>query len=281
MPPILAARSTAAASRCAAVIAALAVTTTLLAPSATQAADLAVGFMPGPYRDAFSAGIAPQLEKQGYKIRYVEFSQGVQPNDAVQNGHIDANIFQHTLYLEASNKRQGFDLVPVIHVPTPPMGLYSQRHRSLDSVPDGATVTLPSDPVNAARALNILAALGWIKLKPGVDPIAVSERDLVENRKKLKLIPLDAAQAPRSLADADLAAIQGNFAVASGLKLTSALKLEDMTLPYINVVAVKRGNADAAFARDIAAAYRSDAFQQVFKANPAWHGYRLPDYFKD
>ncbi len=246
-----------------------------------QAADLAVGFMPGPYRDAFTAGIAPQLEKKGYKIRYVEFSQGVQPNDAVQHGHIDANIFQHSLYLEASNKRQGFDLVPVLHVPTPPMGLYSQRHRSLDSVPDGATVTLPSDPVNAARALNILASLGWVKVKPGIDPTSVSERDLVENHKKLKLIPLDAAQAPRSLADADLAAVQGNFAVASGLRLTSALKLEDMTLPYVNVVAVKRGNADASFAQDIAAAYRSEEFQRIFKANPVWQGYRLPDYFKN
>lgn len=251
----------------------------LLATGAAGAAELSVGFMPGPYRDAFAKGIAPQLEKQGYQIKYVEFSQGVQPNDAVERGQIHANIFQHSLYLEATNKRQGFDLVPVVHVPTPPMGLYSQRHKSLASVPDGATVTLPADPVNAARALNILAAVGWVQVKPGVDPISVSERDIVANPKKLKLVPLDAAQAPRSLADADLAAVQGNFAVASGLKLTEALKLEDMTLPYVNVVAVKRGNASAKFAQDIVAAYRSPEFQKVFKANPAWAGYRLPDHF--
>ncbi|WP_225783193.1 MetQ/NlpA family ABC transporter substrate-binding protein [Xenophilus sp. Marseille-Q4582] len=245
------------------------------------AAELAVGFMPGPYRDIFAQGIAPQLEKQGYTIRYVEFSQGVQPNDAVERGQIQANIFQHSLYLEATNKQQGFDLVPVVHVPTPPMGLCSQRHKSLASVPDGATVTLPADPVNAARALNILAALGWVQVKPGVNPLTVSERDIVANPKKLKLVPLEAAQAPRSLADADIAAVQGNFAVASGLKLTDALKLEDMTLPYVNVVAVKRGNANARFAQDIAAAYRSPEFQKVFQANPAWRGYRLPDYFRN
>lgn len=253
---------------------------TLLGATAAQATELAVGFMPGPYRDAFAKGIAPQLERQGYTIKYVEFSQGVQPNEAVERGHIHANIFQHSLYLEASNKRQGFDLVPVLQVPTPPMGLYSQRHKTLASVPDGATVTLPADPVNAARALNILAAVGWVTVKPGVDPISVSERDIVSNPKKLKLVALDAAQAPRSLADADLAAVQGNFAVASGLKLTEALKLEDMTPPYVNVVAVKRGNADAKFSKDIAAAYRAAAFQQVFLANPVWAGYRLPDYFK-
>ncbi len=251
----------------------------LLLHVSAQAADLRVGFMPGPYRDAFTNGIEPQLKKLGYTVKYVEFSQGVQPNDAVERGQIDANIFQHTLYLNATNRQQGFDLVPIVHVPTPPMGLYSQRHKSLDAVPDGATVTLPSDPVNAARALNILAAVGWVTLKPGVSPIAVSERDIATNPKRLKLVPLEAAQAPRSLADADIVAVQGNFAVASGLKLTEALKLEDMTLPYVNVVAVKRSNENAKFAKDIAAAYQSPEFQRFFKANPSWAGYRLPDYF--
>jgi len=133
--------------------------------------------------------------------------------------------------------------------------------------------------VNTARALRIFAAAGWVTIKPGVDPITISERDLSANPKKLKIVPLDAAQAPRSLEDADLSAIQGNFAVAYGLKLTEALKLEDMTLPYVNVVAVKRSNKDAKFAQDIVAAYKSAAFQKAFEANPAWKGYRLPDYF--
>lgn len=251
----------------------------LLLAGAAHGTDLSVGFMPGPYRDAFAKGIEPLLKKQGYTIKYVEFSQGVQPNDAVERGQIDANIFQHTLYLNATNKQQGFDLVPVVHVPTPLMGLYSQRHKTLDAVPDGATVTLPADPVNAARALNILAAIGWIEVKPGVSPLSVSERDIVANRKRLRLVPLDAAQAPRSLSDADVAAVQGNFAVASGLKLTDALKQEDMTPAYVNVVAVKRGNENVQFAKDIALAYKSAEFQQVLKANPAWAGYRLPDYF--
>lgn len=248
-------------------------------PAAAAATDLSVGFMPGPYRDAFSKGIEPLLKKQGYNIRYVEFSQGVQPNDAVERGQIDANIFQHTLYLESTNKSQGFDLVPIVNVPTPPMGLYSARHKSLAAVPNGATVTLPADPVNAARALNILAGLGWVQLRPGVNPSSVSERDVLANPKQLKLVPLDAAQAPRSLADADLAAVQGNFAIASGLKLTEALKLEDMTQPYVNVVAVKRSQQNAKFAKDIVAAYQSAEFQQFFRANPQWAGYRLPDYF--
>jgi len=251
----------------------------LLASVAAHADDLRVGFMPGPYRDAFAKGIEPLLKKRGHTVKYVEFSQGIQPNDAVERGQIDANVFQHSLYLAASNQQQGFHLVPIVHVPTPPMGLYSQRHKTLDAVPDGGTVTLPADPVNAARALNILAAIGWVQLKPGSNPIAVSERDVVANPKRLKFVALDAAQAPRSLSDADLAAVQGNFAVASGLKLTDALKLEDMTLPYVNVVAVKQGNENAPFAKDIVQAYQSAEFQRVFLAQPVWAGYRLPDYF--
>jgi D-methionine transport system substrate-binding protein len=251
----------------------------LLLAGAAQAADLRIGFMPGPYRDAFAKGIEPLLQQQGYSIKYVEFSQGVQPNDAVERGQIDANIFQHTLYLNATNQQQGFSLVPIVHVPTPPMGLYSQRYKTLAAVPDGATVTLPADPVNAARALNILAGLGWVQLKPGVSPLNVSERDITANPKRLRLVPLDSAQAPRALADTDLAAIQGNFAVANGLQLTEALKLEDMTLPYVNVVAVKRGNENSAYAKDIVRAYQSTEFQKVFQANPVWAGYRLPDYF--
>ncbi|URI06156.1 MetQ/NlpA family ABC transporter substrate-binding protein [Aquincola tertiaricarbonis] len=246
-----------------------------------QAAEpLRIGFMPGPYRDAFRLGIEPQLRQLGYEVQYVEFSQGVQPNDAVERGQIHANIFQHTVYLEASNQRQKFDLVPIVHVPTPPMGLYSKRWKSLAEVPQGATVTVPSDPVNTARALRILEAAGWVSLKPGVDAASVSERDITRNPRQLKIVPLDAAQAPRSLDDADLAAIQGNFAVAYGLKLTEALKLEDMTLPYVNVVAVKRSNQNAKFARDLVAAYQSPQFQQAFESNPAWKGYPLPDYFK-
>jgi len=244
-----------------------------------QATELRVAFTPGPYKDAFAAGIAPQLARQGYTIRYVEYSLGLQANDATQRGEVDANIFQHSVYLEANNRSQKFDLVPIVHVPTPPMGLYSTRHRSLADVADGATVTIPSDPVNAARALRILAAAGWVTIKPGADPVTLSEHDLATNPRHLKLIPLDGAQVPRSLTDADFGAVQGNFAVASGMKLTDALKLEEMTLPYVNVVAVKRANQDAKFARDIVAAYKSSEFRRIFEANTAWKGYRLPEYF--
>jgi D-methionine transport system substrate-binding protein len=90
-------------------------------------AELGVGFVPGPYIDEFKVGVAPELQKKGYRIRYVEFSTGLEANNAVFKGEIDANVMQHTVFLNSYNERQKTDLVGIVHVPTPPMGLYSKK----------------------------------------------------------------------------------------------------------------------------------------------------------
>src|SRR2546425_7452530 len=89
--------------------------------------ELKVGFVPGPYIDGFKAGVAPELQKKGYRIRYVEFSTGLEANNAVFKGEIDANVMQHTIFLNSYNERQKTDLAGIVHVPTPPMGLYSKK----------------------------------------------------------------------------------------------------------------------------------------------------------
>jgi D-methionine transport system substrate-binding protein len=119
----------------------------------------------------------------------------------------------------------------VVKVPTAPIALYSHKHKDLDEVKEGATVALPNDPTNAARALVVLQQLGWVKLRDGVDPIRASEKDVAVNIKKIKLVPLEAAQLPRSLDDTDYSFVNGNFALASGLKMTEALALEKTGRP--------------------------------------------------
>jgi len=96
----------------------------------------------------------------------------------------------------------------------------------------------------------------------------------------IKIVPLESAQAPRALDDVDFAAIQGNFAIYSGLKLTNAFALEKMTTPYINVVAVKRGNAESPWAQDVVAAYKSPAFKTAILSDRFYDGFALPDYLK-
>lgn len=241
---------------------------------------LKIGFNAGPYIDEFKLGIAPQLKKKGYKIIYKNFTDGIQPNVAVSNGQLDANIFQHTLFLQSINKKEKIHNVGVVQVPTPPMGLYSNKHHSLSEVKSGTTVAVPNDPINMGRALGILQAIGWIKLKKGVDPIDTTVNTIVSNPKKVKIVPMDSAQGPRALKDVDYAAIQGNFAVSSGKKLTDALKLENMTSPFINVVAVDQSKKNAKYVKDIIAAYHSTAFQKAIKSNKEFESYKLPSYFK-
>ncbi len=173
---------------------------------------------------------------------------------------IDANVMQHTVFLDSYNERQKTDLVGIVDVPTPPMGLYSKKHAPGTPITRGSTIAVPNDPVNLQRALWILRDLGLIEIRDS-KPVDVTELDVVKNPGQIKLIPLENAQGPRALDDVDFATIQGNFAIYSGLKLTSAFALERMTTPYINVVAVKRDNAGSQWARDIVDAYKSPSFK--------------------
>lgn len=243
------------------------------------ARELRVGFVPGPYAEEFKAGVEPQLRKKGYTVRYVEFSTGLEANQAVYRGDIVADVMQHEVYLKSYNDRNGTDLVGVVQVPTPPMGLYSTRHRSLAEVKPGSRVAVPNDPVNLERALKILQRIGWIKIRPNPNPVDVTEHDVIANPAGIKIVPLESAQAPRALEDVDYAAIQGNFAIFSGHKLTDALALEQMTPPYINQVVVKAANRDARQTRDIVEAYRSAGFQRAIRGNHFYDGFRLPAYF--
>jgi len=253
-----------------------------LTPFSARAAganELRIGFVPGPYADEFKAGIEPQLRQKGYTIKYVEFSTGLEANQAVYRGEIAADVMQHEVYLKSYNDRNGTDLVAVVQVPTPPMGLYSKKHHALTDVQAGAKVAVPNDPVNLERALKILQRIGWIKLRPNSNPVDVTERDVIANPAGIKIVPLESAQAPRALDDVDFAAIQGNFAIFSGYKLTDALALEQMTPPYINQVVVRAANKTSRSTQDIVDAYQSPAFQKVILNNRFYDGFRLPEYF--
>ncbi|WP_432239651.1 MetQ/NlpA family ABC transporter substrate-binding protein [Herbaspirillum robiniae] len=248
------------------------------AQAAPQDRELKVGFVPGPYIDEFKLGVQPELEKKGYKIRFYEFSTGLEANSAVFKGDIDANVMQHTVFLDSYNERNKTDLVGIVQVPTPPMGLYSKKHKDLKSLKKGFTVAVPNDPVNLQRALWILQRLGWIRIREN-KPVDVTELDVVENKVGLKLVLLENAQGPRALDDADFAAIQGNFAIFAKLKLSEAFILEDMKSPYINVLAVKKTRQSDAYARDLVEAYRSENFQKAIRGERFYDGFALPDYF--
>jgi len=238
--------------------------------------EIVIGTSAGPYADQVRLGIKPILEKQGYKVRIVEFNDYIQPNFALAEGALDANVFQHVTYLNSFAAQHKLALAELVKVPTAPIAIYSRRHKSLGNVKSGASVALPNDPTNQARALVMLEQLGWIKLRPGVDPIRASERDVATNIKGIKLLPLESAQLPRSLQDADYAFVNGNYALASGLKLRDALRTEKISPAYANLVAVRAVDRDKPFARDLAAAYKSRAFLDI--TNKHFADYAKTDY---
>ena len=243
---------------------------------AQEKKELVFGATAGPYADQVKLGIKPILEKKGYRVRVVEFNDYVQPNFALAQGSLDANVFQHIVYLTKFATENKLAISELVKVPTAPIALYSHKHKSLADVKEGAQVALPSDPTNAARALVVLQELGWVKLRDGVDPIRASERDVAVNIKKIKLVPIEAAQLPRSLDDVDYAFVNGNFALASGLKITEALALEKTGPTYQNVVAIRTEDKDKPWVKDIADAYRSREFLAVTDAKFA--GFVKTDY---
>ncbi len=261
--------------------AALAIAATLSAPAMAQDAgktNLLIGATAGSNYDLLQKGIVPQLQKKGYKVKLIEFNDYVQPNLALSDGSLDANFFQHRAYFDQFTTDRKLDLAAIAQGPVAPMGVYSKKHKTLQDVKTGAKVALPNDPSNLARALLVLQQGGLVKLKEGVNPLRVSELDLAANPHKLKFLPLEAAQLPRVLEDADFVVVNGNFAISSGLKLSDAVILEKTPDQYLNVVAVKTQNKDAQWAKDLSAAYRSPEFKAVVDSQFA--GYSKPATLK-
>ncbi|MGI4779034.1 MAG: MetQ/NlpA family ABC transporter substrate-binding protein [Janthinobacterium lividum] len=240
--------------------------------------DLVIGATAGSNIDQLKLGIVPILEKKGYKVKLVEFNDYVQPNLALAQGSLDANFFQHRVYLQKFAVDQKLDLVELVQGPIAPLGVYSKNRKSLAEARDGDRVTLPNDPSNLARALTLLEQNKLVTLKPGIDALRASEKDIAGNPRKLKFIPLEAAQLPRSIGDTDFAIITGNFAISSGLKLTEAIALEQTPDHYLNVVAVKRADKDAPWTRDVIDAFKSNEYKAV--VDTRFQGYAKPAFLK-
>jgi D-methionine transport system substrate-binding protein len=251
----------------------------VLAALPVQARDqkaLVIGTRAGPYADQVKLGIKPILEKQGYKVTVVEFNDYIQPDYALAEGALDANVFQHIVYLTRFAAEHKLALSELIKVPTAPIALYSRKHKSLAEAGDGSTVALPNDPTNQARALVMLEQLGWLKLRPGADPVRASEKDVAAYVKKIRLVPLEAAQLPRSLQDVDYGFVNGNYALASGMKISEALVAEKISANYQNLVAIRSADKGKPWARDLEAAYRSREF--LAATNKYFPDFAKPDY---
>lgn len=226
--------------------------------SATDTAEpikLVVGATPAPHAEILEY-IAPALAEQGIELEITVFNDYLVPNAALYDGSLDANYFQHLPYLENYNAENNTDLVSAGGIHIEPLGIYPGKVATLEELADGATIGIPNDPTNEARALALLETLELIELDPAAGLEAVPS-DITTNPRNLKFTELEAAQLPVTLPDLDFAIINGNYAVEAGLGDT-VLATEGAESPYVNVVAVRNGDESRPEIQALLAALQSE-----------------------
>lgn len=212
----------------------------------------------------------PLLEEQGYTLEIKVFDDYVQPNEVVESGEFDANYFQHIPYLESFNEEKGTHLVNAGGIHYEPFGLYPGTETSLDNI-DNATIAVPNDTTNEARALLLLQDNGYITLKEGVG-LTATTKDIVENPHNITFVELEAAQVPRTLPEVSFGVLNGNYAMEAGLTVADdALLFEgaesEAAATYVNVIAVKEGNENSAKITALVDTLKSDEIKQFINDN--------------
>lgn len=211
------------------------------------------------------------LAEEGYTLEITEFNDFVLPNTSVEDEELDANYFQHRNYLADFNEENGTHLVEVVPVHYEPLGLYAGKTAAIADLAEGATIAVPNDGTNEARALMLLEAQGLIKLNEEAG-FTATKLDIVENPLNLDIQELDAAQLVRALEDVDMAVINGNYAIQGGLNAgKDALAVEDKDSEaiqtYANVLVVKEGNEKDEGILALAKALQSEEVKAFIEEN--------------
>ena len=232
-------------------------------------------------QDVWNDVIARLKEKEGIAVELVEFTDYVQPNQALENGDVDLNAFQTIIYLERFNKEQGTHIKPIGYTVIAPMGVYSKKIKNVSELKDGDTIAIPEDTSNNSRALRLLHAAGVIKLKDPSNTLATKD-DIVENPKNIQIKELPAGQTARALDDVVASLINNGFAVEAGFQPTKdAIFIEEITdssKPYYNVIAVKEGNENNEVYKKVVEYYQTE--QTAKKIEEVTKGASVPVWTK-
>lgn len=238
---------------------------------------LIVGASPSPHAEILET-VKDALAQKGYELEIVTFNDYVQPNTTLEDGDIDANYFQHAPYLDSFNEENGTHIVSAGAIHYEPMGIFPSKTKTLADLADGATVAVPNDTTNEARALLLLEAQGLIKINADAG-LNATIYDITDNPKNLEIVEVEAAQIPTVLPDFDIAVINGNYAIAANLSVAQdALALEDKdsdaAQTYANIVAVQAGQEDSDKTKALLEVLQSDAVKTFI--NDTYDGAVVP-----
>lgn len=186
--------------------------------------------------------VKEDLKKDGVELEIVIFNDYVQPNKVLQSKEVDANLFQHTPYMENFGKKHGFEMAAVGKIYLPTLALYSKKIKNINDLKTGDTILLPNDPTNLARSLILLDKAGIIKLKDNKNT-ASTVADIAENPKNIKFEELAAEQLAPRLPEVAASIVNSSFALDAGLSYKNdGILQEEKDSPYANVLATLKGN---------------------------------------
>lgn len=218
--------------------------------------------------------LTEKAKEEGLDIELVQFSSAYDPNDALDDGEIDVNAFQHIAYLDTFNEKTGSDLVPIGTTIIAPLGIYSNEYKSLEEIQDGAQIAIPNDPANWGRALLLLQEAGLLTVVDDFDGIG-GEDKVKDNPKNLEIIAVDGFHTPQSMEDTGTAIIINGVAVEAGLTLEDAILHENETAkPYINIIAAQSEDKDDKTLQRLVELYQSESTKEFIE--DTYHGNYLP-----
>ncbi|MEF9937710.1 MetQ/NlpA family ABC transporter substrate-binding protein [Carnobacterium sp.] len=204
--------------------------------------------------------VKDRLKKDNIDLQIVKFTDYTQPNSALNEGELDLNSFQHQIFLDSYNKDSGTDLVSIGETVIAPLGIYSEKIKDVKELKENDIVAIPNDVTNGGRALLLLQTAGLIKVDPAAKQTP-TVKDITENKLKLEIKELDAAQTARALADTTISLINSGMAVDAGLiPNKDAIFLEPIdgtSKPYINIIVANAKDKDNKTYKKIVAAYQS------------------------
>lgn len=212
----------------------------------------------------------PILKEKGIDLEIVKFQDYILPNKALADKEIDANYFQHIPYLETQKKEHGYDFVNAGGIHIEPIGIYSKKYKSLDELPDGATIIMSNSVADHGRILSMLQEKGLIKLKDGVDKTKATVKDIVENPKHLKFeADVDAGMLPQIYknGEGDAVLINANYALDAGLDpAKDPIAVESpKDNPYVNIIAVRKGDENRKEIKTLVEVLQSKEIQDFIK----------------
>lgn len=207
----------------------------------------------------------PLLEEKGIELEIVTFQDYVLPNQALNEKELDANYFQHIPYLNSQMAENGYDFVNAGGIHIEPIGVYSQKYKSLDELPDGAHIIVSSSVADHGRILTMLEKQGLITLKEGIEKTAATVEDIIENPKNLKFdAEYEAALLPQiyNNGEGDAVLINSNYAIDAGLNpIEDSIAIEESDSPYVNVIAVRAGDESSEEITALVEVLRSEEIQ--------------------